>query len=187
VSTVPVPGSATAGAIAPSATANTWRDSAQYLLGSTPTGGGGKRPFFIGRQTVAQTLTTAVSTDITMDVEDVDTDSGHSIVTNTYLYTFNTAGSYLLIGTLAMAASATGDRAAWFHGTFNSVATDLAQTQFLASTAGASGTYATISALVTGVLVGDSVSLRGLQNTGGNLLTTTAKGGCRLQVLWIGN
>jgi hypothetical protein len=65
------------------------------------------------RQTVAQSLATGASTAVTMDTEDVDTDNGHSTVTNTSRYTGQTAGRFQCSGKVGFAANAAGVRVVW--------------------------------------------------------------------------
>lgn len=55
-------------------------------------------PVFEGRQTIAQSIATNTPTAITLDVEDVDTDNGHSTSSNTSRYTVQTAGRFQVSG-----------------------------------------------------------------------------------------
>lgn len=75
-------------------------------------------PVFEGRQTVSQSIPNTTSTPVAIDVEDVDTDGGHSISTNTSRYTPATAGRFQLSGGISYAANATGARIAelWKNG-----------------------------------------------------------------------
>lgn len=66
-------------------------------------------PVFYGIQTVAQSIVgTAV---ILLDAENLDSDGGHSTVTNTGRYTPTVPGLYLVLCTGAFAINATGTRA----------------------------------------------------------------------------
>jgi hypothetical protein len=69
-------------------------------------------PVFRGYQTSAQSCTNAAWVSVTMDVETLDSDAGHSTVTNTNRYTPTVPGTYLVMGTVAFAGSATTQRAA---------------------------------------------------------------------------
>jgi hypothetical protein len=51
-------------------------------------------PLFVGRQTIVQSVPNSFTTGLTLDVEDVDRDGGHSTVTNTSRYTSQTQGWY---------------------------------------------------------------------------------------------
>lgn len=75
-------------------------------------------PTFEGRQTVAQSTTTAVAVPINLDTEDLDNDNGHSTVSNTSRYTAQTAGRFQYGGGVAYATNATGSRHAevWKNG-----------------------------------------------------------------------
>lgn len=72
-------------------------------------------PLVFAYQSVAQTLTTAVDTAITMTSEVIDTHNGHSTSVNTSRYTPTVAGTYDLEGQVAFAVSTTGDRGAHFR------------------------------------------------------------------------
>jgi hypothetical protein len=67
-------------------------------------------PVFEGRQAVAQSFTSGAPTALLIDTEDIDTDNGHSTVTNTSRYTPQTAGRFQLSGGTAWASNATGIR-----------------------------------------------------------------------------
>lgn len=67
-------------------------------------------PIFQGRQTVAQSLTTGTYAAITLDVEDVDSVGGHSIVSNTSRYTAVYAGWAEVNPSPGFASNATGRR-----------------------------------------------------------------------------
>lgn len=75
-------------------------------------------PVFEGRQTVAQSIANSTSVAITFDTEDIDTDNGHSTVTNTSRYTPQTAGRFQISGGYTFVANATGVRNAdiWKNG-----------------------------------------------------------------------
>lgn len=67
-------------------------------------------PLYEGRQTVAQSIPNAANTPVNMDTEDIDTDGGHSTVTNTSRYTVQTAGWWRISGGVGMTANGTGAR-----------------------------------------------------------------------------
>lgn len=69
-------------------------------------------PVFEGRQTVAQSMASGSISLILYDIEDIDTDNGHSTVTNTDRYTPQTAGRFQLGGKVSFAANATSFRQA---------------------------------------------------------------------------
>lgn len=94
----PIPVTFTSGQVVTAGQINTNGATALgYLLGNAGAPGSGM-PLFIGRQTVAQTLTTGTPVGATLDTEDVDRDGGHSTSTNTSRYTAQTAGYYRAAG-----------------------------------------------------------------------------------------
>jgi hypothetical protein len=72
-------------------------------------------PTFEGRQTVAQSIPNSSGTAVLLDTEDIDSDGGHSTVTNTSRYTAQTAGWYRYGGACSLAANATGTRIVWVN------------------------------------------------------------------------
>lgn len=58
------------------------------------------------RSSTTQSVNSASSTALTLDVEDIDSDGGHSLVTNTSRYTAQTAGWYLITAYCPIAVSA---------------------------------------------------------------------------------
>lgn len=115
MATIPTPSTQTASAVVTSTLLNNHRDGLQYLLGSTMTGGGGRRPVAQMRQTVAQSIAVSGTwTAVTFDAEDVDYDAGHSTVTNTDRYTAATTGWHWVNGGVSFAANATGNRGVRF-------------------------------------------------------------------------
>lgn len=69
-------------------------------------------PVCEARQTVVQSIPTGVLTGLLFNVNDIDTDGGHSTVTNTSRYTGKTAGRYQLAGATSWVSSTPGTRAA---------------------------------------------------------------------------
>jgi hypothetical protein len=105
--TVPVQITWVAGQIVTAAQLNAnVRDAVNFLLNP---------PAAAVRQTVAQTLTTATTTAITMDTEDRDNDGMHSTSSNTSRLTANTPGWYLAAGGVTFVANATGARTVFWR------------------------------------------------------------------------
>jgi len=67
-------------------------------------------PVCFAYQTVAQSLTTGTVFQLTMDSESIDSDGGHSTVTNTSRYTATVPGTYLVLGNVAISGSTAGYR-----------------------------------------------------------------------------
>lgn len=129
------------------------------------------------RQTVAQSIANGgTGAALLFDVEDIDTDNGHSTVTNTSRYTGQTAGRFQLSGASHLAANVTGRRGCWWR--LN--AADVAASMSLGP-ASAAFDMASVSRVRTIVLNGstDYVELVAYQESGGALLTTvtSASGG----------
>lgn len=175
MATVPVFRTWTAGEIVTAAFMNTnIRDAGNFLLG---------RPVAELRQAAAQSIATSAFVAFLLETEDLDTDNGHSTVTNLSRYTGATPGWYRFSGGTSYATNATGKRyALWgLNGT------------------NVNGTHANIPA-ITGnpshvaartkhiQLNGttDYVELLGFQDSGGALLT--AVGGAEqpnMSVAWV--
>lgn len=105
---------------------------------------------------------------LTLDTEIVDSDGGHSTVTNTSRYTAQTAGLYWVCGTVCFSTSATGARALQILVNGTGTAGNLIQS---AATSTNGGSVLT-SSLVQ-LAVGDYVELFAWQTSGGNLTTST--------------
>lgn len=59
------------------------------------------------RNSAVQSIPASTNTPVTLDTEDIDSDSGHSLVTNTSRYTAQTPGWYLITAYISFAANAT--------------------------------------------------------------------------------
>lgn len=68
------------------------------------------QPVFIGYQATAQSIPNAVFTAFNIDTEVLDSDGGHSTVTNTSRYTATVPGVYLVIGSSGWVGNTAGLR-----------------------------------------------------------------------------
>jgi hypothetical protein len=127
------------------------------------------RPIFRGRQTVAQTLTTATFAAVTMTAEDVDTHGGHSTSSNTSRYVAPEDGWYECSGGVGFASNATGFRACEWRKNGTALAGSDARAPAVA--AGSSSSVAARTILVS-LSAGDYVELFAFQNSGGDLGTS---------------
>jgi len=153
------------------------RDAVNFLLNP---------PAAAVRQTVAQTLTTAVSTAITMDIEDRDNDGMHSTSSNTSRLTANTPGWYLAAGGVTFVANATGSRTTFWRLNGTTVQPALGGNQVTAS-AGASSRVP-CAPYHFFLNVTDYLEILGNQNSGGNLNTEALTGEQpSLSALWCGS
>jgi hypothetical protein len=127
-------------------------------------------PRFRGRQTVAQTLTSAVFAPVTLDTEDEDNYSGHSTSTNTSRYTAQVAGWYLCSGSVGFVGNATGRRATeWLK---NGAVVSGSQLAWAPGVATAVEFPA--ETILIFLAVGDYVEIGAYQESGGNLNTDVA-------------
>lgn len=125
-------------------------------------------PVFEGRQTVAQSIGNGTPTALSLDTEDIDTDNGHSTVTNTSRYTPATAGRFQLSGGVGWASNATGYRTGelWKNGSvLNGGGT------VLPAVNGAQSRFPTRTLTTTANGSTDYFELWVNQNSGGALLT----------------
>ena len=130
------------------------------------------KPIFSGYQVAAQSIPTGAFTALSIDTEVVDSDAGHSTVTNTSRYTCQVAGLYLLTGNVVFPASGTGTRGASFALNGATTTGITGSEQLIAP---APGFATTISPTPTYVrlAVNDFVSICGFQNTAGAVSTTS--------------
>ncbi|MCX5239840.1 hypothetical protein OG824_32025 [Streptomyces prunicolor] len=149
-----------------------------FLMGSGTNG----VPRFKGYASSAQSLATGTADiPLTLDTEDYDSDNGHSTSTNTSRYTIQVAGTYLLLGTAAIATSATGNRKLGINVNGANARGGVVQAPGFASNSWCGG-VSTSQALS----VGDYVELVAWQNSGGALNTSATTGfGPTLMCQWI--
>lgn len=138
------------------------------------------------RQTVAQTLTTAVNTPITFTTEDDDTDidlvGGHDNAVNTSRWTARYPGRYGFAGGIGFASNATGIRLCRFHinGTL------MNDSDVLITPVSGNTTRMASRTTESYMSAGDYVEIVGTQTSGGNLNTSVAAGEqSHLMVWWI--
>ena len=139
-------------------------------------------PLAIFRKTANQNTSSGTWTAINWDVEDVDTDGGHSNVTNNTRYTAQTAGWYLVTGQIHWTANATGFRELRFRK--NGSNTDLYGWNVMR--ANDSSEAADIQSVAYVFLaVNDYVEVQALQSSGGTLATFNDGQDCRFEVRWV--
>lgn len=131
--------------------------------------------------TAAQNVASGTSyLSITFDTEAADTDTMHSTSVNTSRITATTAGLYLVMGTAAIAANATGYRGLRIakNGT-----TDVTRDQS-PTTSAASAHWLNVVGFVR-LSAGDYVELQALQNSGSALALSTGVGATTFQARWV--
>ncbi len=147
-----------------------------------------RRPHAQLRQIVNQSLANLTWASITFTTEDVDDDvsgtGGHSNSTNPSRFTALYAGWYLLGGTVAVVASATGSRGARWAVNGSAIAEGATLLPAIATVS----TQVPAPVVQVYLNVGDYVELQGFQNSGGALNTdVTAGDQSSMSVLWISN
>ena len=127
-------------------------------------------PAFRLYQSTPQTITTATNTALLFDSEDLDTDNGHSTVTNTSRYTATVAGWYMVTGTLQIAHNTTGNRIVFIRKNGSTTINQVGrQTSSATNTLGLQiGTMVYLNGTT------DYLELMAFQSSGGNLDTLTA-------------
>lgn len=125
-------------------------------------------PFAVLVQTAAQTVTTSTLAPIAFDTTVVDPDGGHSNVTNNSRYTCQVAGWYLVIGSIAWATSATGNRITQLT---KNGSNPLGGGSTTVAAAGAANNPSIQASFFFSLAVGDYVEVVGFQAAGGNLNT----------------
>lgn len=163
---VPVPATAV---VTSDVTAAFWnaqiRDTVTFLLSP---------PHCVMYQTVAQSIPGVTATAILFDTNEVDSYSGHSVVTNTSRYVAQVAGWYQLSGVVAYAnSSATSYRfGTWF------VNSTVLQGGGANETSVATVSNPLIDPPVREAFlnVGDFAELRAMQNSGGAINTSIGAG-----------
>lgn len=127
-------------------------------------------PMFRGRQSATQTFTTGTWAALTLDATDIDTESGHSNVTNNSRYTAQVGGWYWVLGFGAWTNSANG-QADIYCGLRVNGTLIVGTAQVALKTA---NDFSSISS--SGLIylrVGDYVEVWARQDTGANLVTWT--------------
>ena len=126
---------------------------------------------FKGYASTGQSLTSSTtSTVLTLDTEIVDSDGGHSTVTNTSRYTCQTAGLFYVSGSVCFnTTNSTGTRTLNIF--VNGTGTTGAGQQAAPS---ASNGASVFTATFVQLAVGDYVELAAWQNSGSTLTTATA-------------
>jgi hypothetical protein len=131
-------------------------------------------------QATAQSIPSGgLATALTFDAAITDTYGGHSTTVNNTRYTAQVAGYYLVIGTGALAANATGNRLVQINKN-GSVISQGISVGLAPGTA--NGTVIQVAALVQ-LAVGDYIEIAMYQTSGGALNTATNQSG--MTVMWI--
>jgi hypothetical protein len=149
------------------------RDAGNYFLAV---------PIASLRQAVTQSIANSTFTAITLDTSDVDTDNGHSVVTNTSRYTPQTAGYAQYSGGVAWSVNTTGGR-----GTYWAQNGSLLISEAMMATVSALnvGTVARTKQIFSNGST-DYVEMQAYQTSGGALSTVaTSSAECAMEVRWV--
>ncbi|KIF67634.1 hypothetical protein HY68_01700 [Streptomyces sp. AcH 505] len=144
-------------------------------------------PMFFGYQATAQAVATGTTgAPLTLDVEIIDTDGGHSTTSNTSRYVCQVAGFYLLFGCVTWLQNATDERIVTYAKNGTTIAGG-SQVQANPVTS-AHATVNTGSVIIVPLAVGDYVEVVGAQNSGGSLSTAAdvaAGKNCSMLCMWV--
>jgi len=132
-------------------------------------------------QSGGQTINDATNTTITFSAEQFDTDGMHDLVTNNSRITINTAGVYLVVGSLNYTAGVSDDAA--LNILKNGSGGNGAFVSFGPANTSAGMTTTTVLNLV----VTDFLQLQAYQNNSANTSRTTDTTATYLSAVWIGN
>jgi len=140
-------------------------------------------PVFQGRQAVAQSIPNSANTAILLDTEDLDSDNGHSTVTNTSRYTAQTAGWFRVQGGVSLTGNATGTRNMFIAKNSGALAGSGTNNSVPGAASFAGATRAGFVSLV----VNDFVETFFFQNSGGalNTLISGVEIQCNMHVQWV--
>lgn len=131
-------------------------------------------------QTAVTSMPNGTATAILFDTEEDDTDSMHSIATNTSRIVCNAAGLYQVIATLGFAASATGYRRVDLRK--NGGATPFATVSVAAAPSLSSAIQVVAKVPLA---VGDYIEMYGTQNSGGALASVAGSDWTKLEAQWV--
>jgi hypothetical protein len=152
------------------------RDAGNFMIG---------QPIAELRQATLQSIATATFTSISLDASDIDSDGGHSNITNNTRYTGKTAGWFQFSGGASFATNATGSRGTqWAKN-----AAGLLASGVLGASSGAA--FATWVPARTKFIqlngTTDFVELQAFQSSGGALNTVVGAGSDppNMSVAWI--
>ncbi|GAA3267673.1 hypothetical protein [Streptomyces lavendulae] len=171
--TVPVPATETPGLFQTSALWNAQvRDLNNFILAP---------PLFRGYQGVAQSCPNATWFSVVLDSETIDSDAGHSTVTNPSRYTPSVPGTYLAVGIVAFNGSATTQRSARLALNGSPTAGGAAS-----GACGSSWWAGTCVDLIVCNGSSDYIEIQGRQDSGGSLSTYVGTDfASALKVLWL--
>jgi hypothetical protein len=142
-------------------------------------------PIFVGYQATTQLLTNNTVAAISLDMELVDSDGGHSPTVNNSRYTAQVAGWYAVSGVVSFVSNGSVVRLAYIvkNGTGGTVG---AYVEYTAASAGI--TSVPLNVQIVQLNVGDYVELYGFQNSGGSLNTSvTTQSTSSMSVWWVGH
>lgn len=137
-------------------------------------------PLLIATQSSLQNIPDSTLTAITYDATTLDTDGGHSNVTNNSRYTAQVAGWYLMIGTVMWAPNGTGNRLTQLYK--NGVQFNPGQQM---PAAGSTNNATVQASALVFLAVGDYIQTFGYQTSGSTLGTGLVGVGSSMQVIWL--
>ncbi|MGW1744603.1 hypothetical protein ACWCRD_03085 [Streptomyces sp. NPDC002092] len=135
---------------------------------------------FKGYSSTTQSLGSSTSsTVLTLDTETVDSDGGHSTTTNTSRFTAQTAGLYVVTGSVCFATNSAGTRTLQVF--LNGAGITGSAVQAAPSASNGTSVY---TGTIVQLAVGDYVELAAWQNSGSTLTTSTTNAIATTMCLW---
>jgi hypothetical protein len=141
-------------------------------------------PMAVLRKTATQAIASSTYLALTWPTEDLDTDGGHSTVTNTERYTAQVTGWYHLTATVVFSGNATGRRDAFFR--INGITTR--RYGWHTSTPGPNAGGADICIVLAThayLTVGDYAEVIAYQDSGGSLNLLASNQDSRFEIMWV--
>lgn len=142
------------------------------------------RPHAVLRRTTSQSIANSFGESVQWTSEDLDTDNGHSTVTNMQRYTVQSEGIYYLTAIVPFTGNASGRRDAYFrlNGDINR---RWGQMTLYPGSAGASAELCVAIAAHMKLVVGDFVEVIAFQTSGGALNVVSSNQDPRFEILWV--
>jgi hypothetical protein len=138
-------------------------------------------PLCVLRKNSNQTISNDSWTGLTWQTEDIDSDNGHSTVTDTNRYTAQTAGYYLFASTVEFVGNGSGFRQVRFSVSSGAV---VGEHSIIMNGTGAN--TADINTCAYAFMnIGDWVQVEAYQNSGGSLDVQNDGGDTRFEIKWV--
>lgn len=169
------------GGLITSAWMNNVTSMVNFLGASSVTAG---KDLFMGRQTVAQTISNATITALTFTTEDIDVADGHSNSTNPSRYTAKAAGKYRLTGSISVPANLAAQQMVGYYYKNGSLISTGTKGVFYVANYASAEQQMIMPTIYTSLAAGDYVELMVLKPTG--FTTDVSMSQSTFGVEWVG-